>query len=371
MLDLYAAPLWFGFAQAWLYAILLIYRSFQNSRLSDLLLALVLIGMSFNIWEYMLGFSGINILWEELEFFPRGMGLALPALFYFYLKSQVNSKFRFQKKQYIHFLPFAIYFIYHVTVFCFGTAAVSFWKENFHNKYRIFLLESAGVFISSIYYFILSWRLYKQYAIWINTQFSDTEKVNLKWFRNFLIVIVVAFLAYWVKVLATTLFKLNFYEDWWDNLIIVFLIYYLAITGFNQFQSDKDFIFNETEEKELEILPKTKLAETDKQHYTQKIEQLIVHEKLYLSPELTLSELAQKSNINTSVLSATINQHYGKNFNDFINEFRVKEFQSLVQLPENKNITLLGLAFDCGFNSKATFNRAIKKHTGKAPKDFL
>ena len=94
-------------------------------------------------------------------------------------------------------------------------------------------------------------------------------------------------------------------------------------------------------------------------------------EKLYLQPELNLSDIANRLKTNISVLSGVVNNVFGKNFNDFINEYRVKEFQERIQLLENKNITLLGIAFDCGFNSKATFNRSVKKFTGKAPKDFL
>ena len=94
-------------------------------------------------------------------------------------------------------------------------------------------------------------------------------------------------------------------------------------------------------------------------------------EKSYLNPELTLSELAIKLNTNTSVLSAVINTGFGKNFNDFVNEYRVEEFKRKAAAPDSKHLTLLAIAFDCGFNSKATFNRAFKKVTDLSPKAFL
>jgi hypothetical protein len=53
-LSYYSTPLWFGFIQAWIYAILLWNRARQNNRLSDVLLGLVLVGMAFNIWEILL-----------------------------------------------------------------------------------------------------------------------------------------------------------------------------------------------------------------------------------------------------------------------------------------------------------------------------
>ena len=101
-----------------------------------------------------------------------------------------------------------------------------------------------------------------------------------------------------------------------------------------------------------------------------KIENVMVREKLYLEPELSLSDLAQKLKTNTSVLSAAINSNFGKNFNDFVNEYRVEEFKKQIKLSQNQNYTLLAIAFDCGFNSKATFNRAFKKFTGQSPSRF-
>ena len=59
------------------------------------------------------------------------------------------------------------------------------------------------------------------------------------------------------------------------------------------------------------------------------------------------------------------------NFNDFINNYRIEAVKENLKKGEHKKTTLLGIAFDCGFNSKATFNRAFKKSTGLSPKDYL
>ena len=59
------------------------------------------------------------------------------------------------------------------------------------------------------------------------------------------------------------------------------------------------------------------------------------------------------------------------NFNDFVNKYRVEEVKKAFDNGDHKKSTLLGIAFDCGFNSKATFNRAFKKNTGLSPKDYL
>jgi AraC-like DNA-binding protein len=102
-----------------------------------------------------------------------------------------------------------------------------------------------------------------------------------------------------------------------------------------------------------------------------KIETLIQEEKLYQNPELTLTDLAKKLETNASVISKTINQGFQMNFNDCINNYRIEAVKNSFANGEHKKSTLLGIAYDCGFNSKATFNRAFKKNTGTTPKEYL
>ncbi|MCU0348885.1 MAG: helix-turn-helix transcriptional regulator, partial [Saprospiraceae bacterium] len=93
-------------------------------------------------------------------------------------------------------------------------------------------------------------------------------------------------------------------------------------------------------------------------------------ERLYLEPELTLSDLARRLQTNASVLSAVVNRAFGKNFNDFVNEYRVEAVKRLLEDPKASHLSLLGIGLECGFNSKSTFNRAFRKVTGVAPSEW-
>jgi AraC-like DNA-binding protein len=86
---------------------------------------------------------------------------------------------------------------------------------------------------------------------------------------------------------------------------------------------------------------------------------------------LSLADLARRMRTNPVVLSQVINMGVGKNFNDFVNHYRVEEFKQQAKKPTNAHLSLLGIALDCGFNSKATFNRAFRKFTGTSPGEFL
>jgi AraC-like DNA-binding protein len=92
-------------------------------------------------------------------------------------------------------------------------------------------------------------------------------------------------------------------------------------------------------------------------------------EKPYLNPKLALTELAQSLSISTNHLSQIINQYEQVNFHDFINKYRVEEFIQKAQ--SNKSFSLLGHAFDSGFNSKSTFNGVFKKFKSVTPSKYI
>lgn len=105
--------------------------------------------------------------------------------------------------------------------------------------------------------------------------------------------------------------------------------------------------------------------------YKAKLQQLIETEKPYLNPDVSLRSLANELDIHPNQLSWLLNDGFGKNFNEFINHYRVEEFKQLAKLPENANLTIMAIAYDCGFNSKTVFNSYFKKETGLTPKQFL
>ena len=102
-----------------------------------------------------------------------------------------------------------------------------------------------------------------------------------------------------------------------------------------------------------------------------KILHLVELEKVYQDAELSLVQMAKQLKTNPTILSKVINQGFGKNFNDFVNHYRIEAVKEKLQAGEQKTQTLLGIAYDCGFNSKATFNRAFKKATGTSPKEWM
>ena len=92
---------------------------------------------------------------------------------------------------------------------------------------------------------------------------------------------------------------------------------------------------------------------------------------MFKNPRLTLRDVAQELETTTKTISAVVNSGFNMNFNDFVNHYRIEAIKQKMENQEHLTTTLLGIAYDSGFNSKATFNRAFKKYTSLSPKEYL
>ena len=91
----------------------------------------------------------------------------------------------------------------------------------------------------------------------------------------------------------------------------------------------------------------------------------------YLNPDLSMRDLAGQIHLHPNHLTWILNQRIGKNFNEFINSYRLETFMTIAKAQENENYTIEGLAYESGFNSKTVFNTYFKRATGVTPKQFL
>jgi YesN/AraC family two-component response regulator len=117
---------------------------------------------------------------------------------------------------------------------------------------------------------------------------------------------------------------------------------------------------------ETEVKEKTDYDESVFESFVE----LVTNKNLYLNPDITLDAIAEQMGINRVYLSQAINRCYGDNFNNFINEFRIKEAVILLSNKKKEYLSIEGVAIDAGFNDRKTFYRVFKKFTGLSPSEF-
>jgi PAS domain S-box-containing protein len=147
-----------------------------------------------------------------------------------------------------------------------------------------------------------------------------------------------------------------------------------TLTNFIAFEVDGNVVPN------VEALPILKVDEkyrssslkgVDEIKLFYRMKRVIEEEQLYLNPDLTLKIVADHLHTNTKYLSQVVNHHAGCNFQQFINYYRVEEVKKKITEPELANLTLFGVALQCGFKNKSTFYKVFKDITNMTPKAFL
>ncbi len=389
------------FVHGFVYALLLYRKSMINDTRSDKWLSLFLFFCILYITPWMVGFAG----WYDTQpyrdilfYIPFQHLYFIGPVIFFYVQSLLNPSFRFGKKEWLHLLPGTLYLL-----FCIVMAVT----DKLLLKKYFFLANGADPdfdtwyqltgFTSMLFYFFLSLRYYNLYKKLIVQVISYADMVFFRWVRNFLVAFLIMLCVKIVFFILGEITDMSYWDTWWYFLVFAILFYYIAITGYansietkiafrpNLLQYRPALLLNyhQSSINDVEIMKEAEIIDINSiptveptpskeiNSWKERILQLMQAGKAYEDPELSLTQVAKQLESNPSHVSKMVNKGFGVNFNDFVNQFRIAAVKEMLNNGEHKKQTLLGIAFECGFNSKATFNRAFKKVTGLSPKDWL
>lgn len=154
----------------------------------------------------------------------------------------------------------------------------------------------------------------------------------------------------------------------------------ICFIGYHALKQKEIYPFASEEQKEIESL----ISENENTDFVKKklipdeqlidlktsLIRLMETQKPFLEAELSLVRLAQQLDISPHLLSYVINSGFGENFYQLVNRYRIEEAQKLMADVQMNHLSLLGIAYEVGFNSKTVFNTTFKKVTGQTPSDY-
>lgn len=367
-----------GFVITFFLAFLLLSKSRKTVADKILFFWLIIIGV--HLFLFYLFYNKIDYKYPYL----LGINIPLPLFhgpfLYLYTKA-ITNQLKNWKINLLHFLPAIISYLSLIDFFQLsGNEKILLFENQGKGFENIMNLIITAIVCSGIIYVFLSILSTRKHKKTVLNQSSSNEKINLSWLN---------YLVYGIGV--SWLFVLYGNDEILFTVVVLFVIF-IGYFGINQVG-----IFTNTDLLKLETKSTfyTYTAPTldtyiieDKVQKNQKYEksglkqetaieihkllcQKIENEKWFTNSELTLVELAQNLDILPNKLSQVINTFEGKNFYDYINSKRVELFLKLVENPENRKYTILSLAFDCGFNSKSSFNKHFKKITNQTPSVYI
>jgi AraC-like DNA-binding protein len=202
--------------------------------------------------------------------------------------------------------------------------------------------------------------------------FSFTsEKITLNWLK----IVLFSFLATYIVLYITGAWYLIENRSFYVNNINPIEFSYIGLTffafAFSFFGFRQLAVYSKKEETEEK--PKYEssgLQESEIAGHLKALSNIMSKQKPYLNEKLTVSDLADMLKISRHHLTEILNEHLGKNFYTFVNEYRLEEVKQKLIDDRMAHFTILAIAYECGFNSKSSFNTLFKQDTGHTPSEY-
>ncbi|MCG8577226.1 MAG: AraC family transcriptional regulator [Flavobacteriales bacterium] len=239
--------------------------------------------------------------------------------------------------------------------------------------------------IQAFFYLFFTLKLIGIHQKGIENRFSTKYRNNLNWLK----MLTYSLLGiYFIKLIGIALpFLIESISsgeiEVLTDLFIVLFVYLIAFGAIRQPSIFARWEVSEKEEKNDEIVEQSSdsseiqkysastLSEGKSQEILVGLLQLMTEEKVYLDNALTIKDLSDRLGVKSKYLSQVINEQVGKNFFNFVNDYRVDEVKRRLRDENYKHLSILGIALECGFNSKSSFNNVFKRKTGLTPTQYM
>ena len=318
-------------------------------------LALTLAVLAGMMSVVVLGWTGREDVSPWLAFLPVNLPLALGPALYGYISGLVRDVAPDRR----HFIPTAILFAYLIALQLLPEATQVAWKEGAHDAAIKPLVEIATV-ISLAAYTVCGLRLLHSYRVWLTQQRSDADRYAAPWIGRVMVALTATTAALaLVRIYTTFVGELDAgpLYLWFGTLSA-----WLGVEGWRQ--SDRRFPSMQSA-LAVEVL---EAGGPDWAELGKRWRQEIQAGGWWRESDLTLAEVARRLGTNTTYFSRATNEGLDLNFNELINRMRAEEVARLIKEQAEPNF--MQLAFDAGFSSKATFNRAFRAVHGVSPSDY-
>ncbi len=347
---------WLGVSHGFFAAVLLLTKKERTTSDQILIAWLCLLALEFLS-------CGIDIRLFGTPLLSSAFLLFNPA-FYLYVKSLTNEKFKLKYIQLLHLLPFISFEIITYII-----------KEPY--SLTSYLEVDSSLWFRSIFGIssIISWLVYNtassvlvvRHRKRLKNEFSTLESdMKMNWLL-FVVVFYNLFCAIAVLLgLFAVLFNIRFPVTpvyvYSAMLLFVYIFSFYGLIQKSVFIRDNDDILPRKYKRSL-------LSKTQKAEIKNNLLEYFKNSRPYLNPELSMSMLSQNLNIPKYHLTEVLNIDIGKNFFQFVNEYRIEEVKR--QLSDKSNYySIEAIGYESGFSSKSSFYTVFKKFTGLTPAEY-
>jgi AraC-like DNA-binding protein len=327
----------------------------ENRTLAGLLLVF---GLQI-LYSYMTSNYGFRYFmeWHKPIFLIRQTALLTGPLVYFYVIAFIRKNEVFTSRSLLHFLPFA-----------FSVVCLSAWyrtqPEFIIWQSRVALPDTILILASNFIYILLAAGCMRKAGISFRSLFrSLSVSPHITWLQ----VLVMGYIVLWIVNLNSfTIYMILRRPSWCSYTASIYALTFFLFINILMFlllmKPDIYYILTKYRNNRLE--------EQQKENFLNHLNAFMTEHKPYLNPDITLESLAGEIGMNPRTLSQIINTAYGKSFKHYILDHRIHESMKILADKKTRNLTILEVLYQVGFNSKSTFNNQFKLYTNLTPQEY-
>lgn len=341
-------------------------------KLGNRLLAFFLFTNAVDALKFLMRDFPVNFI--NLEALRWSINYLVPASFYLYVLSVCFSNFRLKPKHLWHTIPFIAFNLYMAYGIYFEDRAtkVSFINALSESPIMQFFHILFEV-LFQVYFIAAFLAIRKSKTVYLENYTNPDISILNALYKITILYYALHFIVL-IRWLVTFIFGMGEIRAWivtLDGFAFLFCTCWYLFVALNKPEFFRGV--NSDLKPIKEVIPKQKtspLTVEEKNKEIKFLKDFMLEKEPYLDSSLTIQDLSEQVKIPVKDLSTLINLYMDKHFFDFVNEYRIEKAMQILKDPSQKELTVLEILYQVGFNSKSSFNTSFKKYTGKTPTDF-
>ena len=367
---------------------IVLFTRYRKSKANIYLAWLILSYSVFLVQQLLSGIEQLSRNYPHFLMILMGLPFLFGPLHLMYISVLTDSRIKFARLHWLHFVPFILFKIYYLQVFFLSKEELNniIMQVEQNNPPLHLLISGVAVAVQGLIYVIVALFVFREYLQKIKLTFSTIEKINLNWLKYFtimaLFVWIIVFVEEISRIISIDTGAISFLVPVLTS-IFVYATGYIGMFKTEIFQQydiynnihaiqDMTVAFNSSRE-EIDTTSKYQksgLSPKKADEYLNRLKKLMEEDEIYTNPDITLKDLSEHLDTSTHNISEVINTRLNQNFFDFINRYRIEKVKKDLLDKSKEHYTLFAIAVDAGFNSKSGFNAIFKRYTGKTPSEF-
>ncbi len=352
-----------------IFIVIVLFAKRNLDRTSVVLMGSFILFHSLFILHISLFVSNYNLKFPHSFYISTPFSFLYGPLLYFYFKRVVQN-YKLSLKDTAHLIPTVLLIIW----------LIPFYALSSTEKFNLQMDNTQSVLIGTKMLVILKALSLSLYSVGIyiiyknkthHKKLENSEvKSRISWERSIMIIFICYALVYILH--GTVVVRLIEYEPfkYLKSVFMIGMIFYMALMcGLRP-----ELIMNASSKSDNKLPIKygrSSLTLSLSSELKERLMQLLAHDKVYKNNNISLEILSEMLGATRHNTSQVINEHFNMSFHDLINHYRIVEAVDIFDEDQKRNLNIIEVAYEVGYNNKVTFNKAFKKHMNQTPSNYL